>query len=239
MQYTIHRSWERGTAEHGWLHSRFSFSFAAYNNPDRMGFGALRVINDDIIEPAKGFSMHPHQNMEIISVVTSGALEHKDSSGNHDVIRAGEIQYMSAGAGVFHSEFNPSDTETAELFQVWILPSEIGGKVHYAKRDFTPHDHRNRWVTLVANDGAEGAMPIKQNARILTGRLDAGCCIALPSVSDTSGRMIFVVEGTVETGGETLRKRDEMQITDADTHTVRATEDATVMVFEVPMNPKG
>lgn len=237
MDYTIHRSYERGIAEHGWLHSRFSFSFAEYYNPKRMGFGALRVINDDIIEPGQGFGMHPHKNMEIVSVVTRGALEHKDSSGNHDVIRAGEIQYMSAGAGVFHSEFNPSDEETAELFQVWILPGEPGGKVRYAKRDFTGHDHRNRWVTLVGNDGTEGAMPIKQNARILTTRLDAGNGIDLPAVSPGSGRLLFVVEGAVSIGGETLRKRDEMQITDTDAHTLATQADATVMVFEVPMNP--
>lgn len=235
MSYTIHRSHERGSAEHGWLHSKFSFSFAEYRNYDRMGFGALRVINDDIVEPGKGFDMHPHQDMEIISVVTKGSLEHKDSAGNHGVIKAGEIQYMSTGNGVYHSEFNPSEDERIEFFQVWIIPDSKGGKPLYDQRDFSSHDHQNQWVTLVSNDEKDNAMPIKQNAKIYTTDLDEGNATEMDLCYDGHGRLVFVVNGSVEINGETLSQRDEMQITDNKTYAMKALKDSKVIVFEVPM----
>lgn len=235
MKTKIHRSKERGYADHGWLQSRFSFSFAEYRNPERMGFGALRVINDDIIAPGKGFPTHSHQNMEIVTIVTKGALEHKDSWGHHDIINAGEIQYMSAGGGIAHSEFNPSDTEPVELFQIWIHPKDNGAKAHYAKRDFSGYDHTGKWVMLVSEDGRDGSMPIKQDAAIHTCVLQKGSEIVSSAVRPGHGRLLFVMEGSVSAAGERLSSRDEMQIEGGDALPIVADEDSRLLLFDVPM----
>lgn len=235
MNKTIHRSDERGRTEHGWLHSRFSFSFADYYDSRRMGFGALRVINDDIIESDRGFGMHPHRNMEIISIVTKGALEHKDSEGNHGIIKAGEIQYMSAGSGIFHSEYNPSSSEAVELFQIWIMPEAKGGRPRYAKRDFTDYNHRNQWTALVSKEGEFGSLPIRQDAKILSAYLEAGQSILSGSDRADHGRLIFLADGEIETVGETLRSRDEIQISDESEIILQARKDSNILLFDIPL----
>jgi redox-sensitive bicupin YhaK (pirin superfamily) len=235
MSATLHRSHQRGHAEHGWLHSRFSFSFAEYHNLQRMGFGVLRVINDDIIEPEGGFGMHPHHDMEIITIVTKGRLEHKDSFGNHGIIEAGEIQYMSAGSGVYHSEFNPSSDETTELLQIWIRPKQKGGDPRYDSRDFSSHDQDGRWVLLVSGDEDDDAITIRQNARIYTTTLQAGQSLDISSNGKGLGRLVFVLEGSVEIAGETLFRRDELQIIDSHVYEVKSLEGSQVIVFEVPL----
>jgi redox-sensitive bicupin YhaK (pirin superfamily) len=235
MSFIIHKADQRGTAEHGWLHSRFSFSFAEYYNPNRMGFGALRVINDDVIEAGQGFGMHPHRDMEIVSIVTKGVLVHTDSFGNHGEIHAGEIQYMSAGEGVLHSEF-ASKEEDAALFQIWIKPNEKGGKPLYNQRDFRDVTKNNQWVTLVSPDGRDNSIAIKQEAFILTTELSEGKTISIASSSPDRGKLLLVVEGSVKIDGVTLDKRDEVQITEEKVYELEALKPSWVLVFDVPMH---
>lgn len=235
MRTSLHRANERGIAEHGWLHSRFSFSFAEYHNRERMGFGALRVINDDIVEPGSGFGMHPHRDMEIVTIVTKGSLEHKDSEGNHGIITAGQIQYMSAGSGVRHSEFNPSDDEPVELFQIWIHPHSKGLAPRYEQRDFRDLDMRNRWALLVSDDGRDGSMPIRQDAFILSARLEAGGTLSCEPMKTGHGRLLLIVEGEVETCGHILTRRDEMQVTGDESFEITAKSDGRLLLFDMPM----
>lgn len=235
MSFIIHRANQRGAAEHGWLHSHFSFSFAEYYNPSRMGFGALRVINDDIVEAGEGFGMHPHRDMEIISIVTKGVLIHKDSFGNHGEVHAGEIQYMSAGEGVLHSEFASKD-ESAVLFQIWIHPNQKGGKPLYNQRDFRDVTKSNQWVTLVSPDGADNSIAIKQDAFIATTELDEGKTISLAPSSPNRGKLVLVVEGEIKIDGATLETRDEVQITEEKAYEIKALKPSWVLVFDVPMH---
>ncbi len=235
VSYRIHRANERGVAEHGWLHSRFSFSFAEYHHPERMRFGALRVINDDVIEAGKGFGMHPHRDMEIVSIVTRGALEHKDSQGNHGVIHAGQVQYMSAGSGVLHSEF-ATEKEDAALFQIWIHPANKGGDPLYDHRDFARVDQHNRWAVLVSEDGRENSIRIRQDASIYSSHVDQGVHLGVTPVKSSHGRLIFVMEGSVEIAGETLYARDELQLLDNKPYRLKALSESKVLLFDVPMN---
>ena len=233
MAFSIHKANQRGVAEHGWLHSHFSFSFAEYYNKERMGFGALRVINDDIIEAGEGFGMHPHRDMEIVSIVTKGVLIHKDSFGNHGEIHAGEIQYMSAGEGVLHSEFASKD-ESAALFQIWIHPNQKGGKPLYNQRDFRDVTKSNQWVTLVSPDGRDHSIAIKQEAFITTTELEEGKTISIAPSTSNRGKLVFVVEGEIEIDGVTLEARDEVQITENKAYEIKALKPAWVLVFDVP-----
>lgn len=235
MKTSLHKADERGIAEHGWLHSRFSFSFADYHNRERMGFGVLRVINDDIIEPSGGFGMHPHRDMEIITIVTKGSLEHKDSEGNHGIITAGEIQYMSAGSGVHHSEFNPSSSERVELFQIWIHPHSKGLSPRYEQRDFRDLDSFNRWAIIVSSDESEGSMPIRQDASILTTRLEEGHTLVSDSRKSGHGRLLLVIEGEIKVCGHTLKRRDELQVLGDEAFEIMANTDTHLLLFDVPM----
>ena len=235
MSMTIHRANERGRAEHGWLHSRFSFSFAEYHNPKRMGFGALRVINDDIVEAGMGFGMHPHKNMEIVSIVTKGTLIHKDSEGNHGEIHAGEIQYMSAGDGVYHSEF-ASDDASAALFQIWIHPNQRGGTPLYEQRDFRDVSKRNQWVTLISPDGQDHSIAIKQDAFISTVEMDEGITLSLSPLRSNRGQLVFVVDGCIEIDSVVLQSRDEVQMLEEKVYDIKALKPSWVLVFDVPMN---
>jgi redox-sensitive bicupin YhaK (pirin superfamily) len=232
----IHRADDRGMAEHGWLHSRYSFSFAEYHHPGRMGFGALRVINDDVVEPGTGFEMHPHRDMEVVTIVTRGVVAHKDSEGHEGLTRAGQVQYMSAGSGIYHSESNPSKDEPLELFQIWIKPNGKGLPPRFEQRDFSDVDDRNRWVALVAPGGKDGAIPIRQDATILTTRLDAGRGIVSEVPKPGHGRLLFVVEGEVRVGEQLLRRRDELQIGEAEEVEITAERDARLLLFDVSMD---
>jgi len=235
MSLSIHKADQRGIAEHGWLHSHFSFSFAEYYEPSRMGFGALRVINDDIVEAGLGFGMHPHRDMEIVSIVTKGVLIHKDSFGNHGEVHAGEIQYMSAGDGVLHSEFASKD-ESAALFQIWIKPNQKGGKPLYNQRDFRDVTKSNQWLILVSPDGRDNSIGIRQDAFIATTELDEGKTISIAPSSPNRGKLVLVVEGCVEIDGMVLDKRDELQITDSKAYELKALKPSWVLVFDVPMH---
>lgn len=236
MKTFVHRADERGTAENNWLQSRFSFSFADYYNRERMGFGALRVINDDIIKPSSGFGMHPHRDMEIITIVIKGSLEHSDSEGNHGVITAGQIQYMSAGSGVQHSEVNPSSTERVELFQIWITPNARGLPPRYKQRDFNDLDTMNRWSLIVSGDGRKKSMQISQDASIKTARLYPGHTLVSDPIKKGHGRLLLVVDGEVNACGHTLKRRDELQVIGDEAFEITAEKDAHLILFDVPMD---
>lgn len=228
---TIRRSDERGQANHGWLKTRFTFSFADYHDPNHMGFRSLRVINDDVVSPGGGFDMHPHRDMEIITVVLSGALEHKDSMGNGRVIRPGEVQYMAAGTGVLHSEFNPSETEPVHLLQVWIKPDMKGAKPNYAERDFksAPVGKLN---LIASKTGHDGSIAINQDAELLVGKFNGGETV---THSLRSGRhaWVHVAEGEVTLNGTLLNAGDGVAVSDERELKLVATKPGQVLVFDL------
>lgn len=209
---TIRRSEERGHAQHGWLESFHSFSFANYYDPRHMHFRRLRVINEDFVAPGRGFAPHPHENMEIVTYVISGQLEHKDSMGNGSVIRSGDVQYMSAGTGVTHSEFNPSKTEPVHLLQIWILPDESGTQPRYAQQNFPATEKRDRLRLVASPDGADGSLAIRSDTRLYAAVLSKGRTL---DYSASPGRQawIQVVRGELVVDGESLRAGDALAMT--------------------------
>ena len=218
----------------GWLCTRYSFSFAEYHDASRMGFGVLRVINDDVIEGGKGFEMHPHRNMEIVTIVTDGTLKHEDSEGHKGIIKAGEIQYMSAGKGIFHSEYNAAHTEAVKLLQVWILPREKGGMPCYDQRTFTDQEDATQ-VFLISPDGRNGSIAIKQDAFISLVTLQAGEEMLCVPIMPGHGRLFFVLDGEVMIDGEILHVRDEGQLIGEKDVMIRGIKKTKILVFEVPM----
>ncbi|NDG85085.1 MAG: pirin family protein [Proteobacteria bacterium] len=176
----VRRASERGVFDHGWLKTAHTFSFGDYRDPRFMGFRALRVINEDVVEPGEGFPMHPHRDMEILTYIIEGALEHRDSMGSGSVIRPGDMQYMSAASGVLHSEFNPSKDKPVHLLQIWILPAESGGKPLYSEAHFAPEKRRNRLCLVASEDGREGALRVRQDVELHASLLDKGQAAGLP-----------------------------------------------------------
>ncbi len=235
MEKIIHKAETRGHANHGWLDAHHSFSFAGYHDPKRMNFGVLRVLNDDRVAPGMGFGMHPHDNMEIISIVLEGALKHKDNLGNEGVIRPGDVQVMSAGTGVVHSEFNPSATETVNLLQIWLFPKIRGVKPRYDQKAFDPASRKNGLRVVVAPDDGEGALWINQDAWFSLGQLDKDRSLAYKSRREGNGSYIFVISGTLEIGGQLVEARDGLGIADFEAVEIKATEEATFLVMDVPM----
>lgn len=237
MSPIIHRADERGISELGWLSSRFSFSFADYHNRERMGFGVLRVINDDRVQAGTGFGMHFHRDMEIVTLVTKGALEHRDSEGNHGIINAGEIQYMSAGTGINHSE-HATDAEDTELFQIWIHPNKQGYSPRYEQRDFRSLLTERGWHTLVSGDGKDHSIQIRQNAQILIASLDSAEKIETPNVEKDRGILLLVIEGQITIDATELSRRDEIQITQEGTYTIEALQNSQVLLFDIPISER-
>lgn len=235
MKVEIHPSSERGIAEHGWLHSKHSFSFAGYYNPDRMGFGTLRVINEDVVEPGRGFDAHSHDNMEIVSIVLEGALEHKDSMGNHGIIPAGDIQRMSAGTGVTHSEFNHSKTDVVHFLQIWVYPKERNIKPSYKQRSFPPELRKNKLLPIVSGIKSEGTIYIHQDATFLIGGLDEGTAVSHKINNPEHGVYVFVIRGGISIDRKNLGDGDAAGITDADVVKIKANKGTDVLVIEVPL----
>lgn len=228
---TIRKSNERGYANHGWLESYHSFSFADYHDPQWMGYRTLRVINDDIVMPGMGFGTHPHRDMEIITYMVSGALEHKDSMGNGRVIRAGEVQYMAAGSGVQHSEFNPSTKEAARLLQIWVRPDEKGVSPRYAEKSFA--SAQTGVLHLVASKaGRAGSIAIHQDADLLLAKLEAGQTVTHPLAANRHA-WVQVAEGTVTLNGQTLSAGDAAAVSEVPALTIAATQNAQVLVFDL------
>ena len=236
MKKILQRANERGVAEHGWLHSRHSFSFAHYYNPDKMGFGLLRVLNDDTVESGKGFGTHAHNNMEIISIVLEGALEHKDSMGSTSVINKNDIQVMSAGTGITHSEYNLSKSDIVKFLQLWIIPKEQNIKPRYDQRSFPENERTNQLITVASGDKNMDALYIHQNAEINLGVLEAGKTINTKLTFRGNGFYLFVIEGDLLVVDKKLERRDSIGIWEADEITIKAETDAKFVVIEIPMN---
>ncbi len=238
MKTIIHKANTRGYADHGWLKSHHSFSFASYQNPERMNFGMLRVLNDDLVQPKMGFGTHPHQNMEIISIPLKGALSHKDNMGNKRAIEVGEVQVMSAGTGLTHSEFNDSKTDEVNFLQLWIIPEEQSVEPNYEQREFSIEGKKNQLQTVVApKDKLEGdALPITQQAYIYRANLDADTSIDIDVKSEKNGLYIFVLDGEVEVINNLLGKRDAIGVYDATKVSVKSQKNSELVIIEVPMH---
>jgi quercetin 2,3-dioxygenase len=236
MKKIIYRSEDRGQANYGWLETKYSFSFANYYNPAMMNFGLLRVLNDDIVLPGKGFGTHPHDNMEIITIILDGALEHKDSMGTGSIINKDEIQVMSAGSGVTHSEFNPSHEEKVNLLQLWILPKERNIKPRYDQKSFPADKRKNSLVTAVSGLNKEGSLYIHQNAEIQLGNFEKGKRVDYKFSTKSNGVYIFVIDGSLSIDGEEIFKRDAIGIYDTTNITIEILENVNFIMIEVPMD---
>jgi quercetin 2,3-dioxygenase len=229
----IRRSQERGFADHGWLKSFHTFSFADYYDPKHVEFGPLRVINEDRVQAGAGFGTHGHRDMEIISYVLSGELAHKDSMGNGSTIRPGDVQRMSAGSGVRHSEFNPSHTEGTHFLQIWIQPDKVNIEPSYEEKRFAPAEKRGQLRLIVSPDRAQGSLLIHQDARIYAGLFNGS---EAADLSVQSGRRIYVhvAQGAIEANGVALGAGDALQITRGTQLHLESGKDAEVLVFDLP-----
>lgn len=240
MEY-LRRSNERGATELGWLHSQHSFSFGDYYDPAHMGFGVLRVINDDRVEPGQGFGTHGHQDMEIISYVVAGELAHKDSLGNGSSIRPGDVQRMSAGTGVTHSEFNGSGDSPVHFLQIWLFPNEQGLSPGYGQKHFPEEQRRNRLVRIVSGQGREEAIGINQDVELFSSLLDAGQTVTYaPASTPASDRSLWiqVASGTIDVNGKRLQAGDGLGITETEPLTIRGGENANFLLFDLPGLPR-
>ena len=226
------KSQDRGRAEHGWLQSRHSFSFANYFNPDQMGFSDLLVINDDRVEPQTGFGRHPHQNMEIFSYVLEGGLKHQDSMGHQSVIRSGDIQLMSAGRGVTHSELNASSEDSVHFLQIWIVPAQANTEPNYRQKHFTPEQKRGRLCLMLSPDGAQGSLHIGQDARVYAGCFDGQ--EQTHWVTDPSRYFyIHLAQGALTVNGHRLTAGDGLRLRNPHELHVSEGVQAEVLVFDL------
>jgi hypothetical protein len=231
--HEIRRADERGFADHGWLKSYHSFSFANYYDPGHMGFGPLRVINEDRVAGGGGFGKHPHNDMEIISYVLSGELEHKDSMGNGSVIRPGDVQRMSAGTGVVHSEYNQSKTDPVHFLQIWIIPEEEGIQPGYEQKLFADEDKRARLCLVASPDGRDQSVTIHQNALIFATLVDGDERVEHDLAAGRQA-YVHVVRGNVSINGEALESGDAIKIRDERNVTIEHGEQAEVLLFDLP-----
>jgi hypothetical protein len=235
MKLTVHRSGCRGHANHGWLKTWHSFSFAGYYNPDRMHFGALRVLNDDIIEAGMGFGTHPHDNMEIITIVLDGELEHRDSMGNGSVIKPGEVQVMSAGTGIKHSEFNHSSENEASLLQIWVFPDQKNVEPRYGQSKFQEDEMNGKWRTVVSPDGVDNSLWIHQQAWFSMGNFSEGNTADYQLKKADNLVYLFVISGEVEAGSETLNQRDALCFEQIDGEIqLKIKKDSKLLLIEIP-----
>ena len=226
---------ERGRAEHGWLSSRHSFSFANYYDPKQIGFSDLLVINDDRVQPARGFGKHPHRDMEIFSYVLEGALEHKDSMGTGSVIVPGDVQLMSAGTGVAHSEFNHSQKELVHFLQIWIVPSQMGAEPRYQQKHIPDDEKRGKLRLILSPDGADDSLLLRQDARVYAGRFD-GAQSGRLELGDKRYAYVHVARGSVTVNGVALTEGDGARIRDERVLTFTDGKDAEVLVFDLRNN---
>lgn len=236
----FHKADTRGNANYGWLNAHHSFSFANYRDPQRMHFGVLRVLNDDIIAPSMGFGTHPHDNMEIITIPLRGALRHRDSMGNEGVIEQFDIQVMSAGTGVRHSEFNANSDKEVNLLQIWLFPNQRNVAPRYDQKTFKPEDRINQLQTVIApinsTEAADGAMGIHQDAWFSLGTLAAGVEKEYMMRRAGNGVYVFLIEGTATVNGTPLSKKDALGIWDFEKLTIKADSDAEILLLDVPIS---
>ena len=236
MKTILHKASQRGTADYGWLKPNFYFSFGQYYNPEKVNFGLLRVLNDDFIAGGGKFHTHPHDNMEIVTIPFTGALEHKDSTGGQGIIKAGDIQIMSAGSGVEHSEANASIKEPVTLFQIWVFPKEKNIIPRYDQRSFDIADRIDQWQVVVSPKEEDAALWINQYARFALTKLTAGKSLTYNNAFAGNGVFLVVINGSVKVNENTLGKRDALGISDTDSFTITAIEDAELLAIEIPMN---
>ena len=236
MKKILHRSETRGDANHGWLHSKHTFSFANYYDPQRMNFGVLRVLNDDKVSGGMGFGMHPHQNMEIISIPLSGDLEHQDSMGNTTVIKEGDIQVMSAGTGVQHSEYNKNKDEEVRFLQIWVIPHTQNVEPRYDQITLKKEDRKNKLQQVLSPNKEDAGVWIHQDAWFNMVDLDADKAVTYDFNLASNGLYLFVLEGSVEVAGEKLERRDGLGIFDTQSITLKASEQTSVLLMEVPLH---
>lgn len=235
MKTIFHPANERGHNDIGWLKANFSFSFGPYNNPEKVHFGALRVLNDDFISRGNGFGSHPHDNMEITTIVLEGALEHQDSMGNKGIIRAGDVQVMSAGTGVVHSEYNPSKTEDTLSLQIWIFPKVRNIQPRYDQKNFTDKFIKNTLTTLISPDKGADELWLNQDTTFSRGVFDRGQKIDYAVETLGNGTYVFVLEGSVNIEGQAVNKRDAIGVYDTEAFTIETNAESSVLLIEVPM----
>ena len=230
----VRKSNERGHTKIDWLDSRHSFSFGEYYDPKNIHFGSLRVINDDIIQPGEGFPTHPHRDMEIVTIIFEGTVAHKDSSGGEGTITVNEIQRMTAGKGILHSEFNASDTEILKLLQIWFIPTQQGLTPGYEQKKFSHEQKQNNLLKVVSGEKADGIIFINQDAEIFLSDLDAGIKLSY-EVKEKRGVYIQLVEGTLNVNGNKIEKGDALKITDEKKLELTAEKDAKIVLFDIAL----
>ncbi len=236
MKNIIHKADTRGNADHGWLKSKQTFSFGNYYNPERMNFGVLRVLNDDRVEGGMGFGTHPHDNMEIISIPLEGDLEHKDSMGNVAVIRRGDIQSMSAGTGIFHSEYNKNSGEPALFLQIWVFPNKRNVEPRYDQITLDIRDRHNRLQQIVSPDAGDEGVWIQQDAWFHLGQFDKGLTLDYTVKKPGNGVYAFVIKGNLTVEGVALSQRDGLGIWDTGKISITAdSQDAELLIMDIPM----
>lgn len=236
MKTTIHRAESRGYANHGWLESHHSFSFAGYHNPERTHFGLLRVLNDDKVSEGRGFGTHPHDNMEIISIPLSGDLQHEDSMGTKSVIRQNDVQVMSAGTGIYHSEYNKNADQPVAFLQIWIFPKLRNIVPRYDQKMYDPALRKNHLQRIVSPmEDASDSVKINQDAYLHRLDLEVGKNIAYPVLREGNGVYVFVLDGSGTMAGEVLSTRDAIAVTDTEAFEISATTDLSLLFVEIPM----
>ena len=235
MSTVLHKAATRGHANHGWLDSHHTFSFANYHNPERMHFGVLRVLNDDIVAEGRGFGTHPHDNMEIISIPLEGDLEHKDSMNNTAVIRQGDIQVMSAGTGIFHSEYNKNQDQPVKFLQIWMFPNQRNVEPRYDQITLNPAALKNQFHQILSPSPKDEGVWVHQNAWFHLGQLDQGTEIDYAIKNKGNGVYAFIIEGAVAINGQALEARDGFGVWNTDTLKVVANANARVLLMDVPM----
>lgn len=236
MNTVLHKSDTRGNANHGWLKSRHTFSFANYYNPERMHFGVLRVLNDDIVAPGMGFAKHPHDNMEIISIPLDGDLEHKDSMGNVAVIRKGDVQVMSAGTGVYHSEFNRNKDQEVKFLQIWVFPNKKDVTPRYDQISIREVEKNNEFYQILSPNKDDQGVWIHQDAWFSLGNFDQEKETTYTLNKPGNGVYLFVLEGSIKVEGQELSKRDGFGMWDVTSFNMKAIEKSRVLLMEVPMS---
>ncbi|WP_333575981.1 pirin family protein [Sphingobacterium sp.] len=236
MQKIIHRESDRGHVDFGWLKSAHSFSFGQYLDPERMNFGALRVLNDDQVEGGQGFDRHGHDNMEIVSIPLEGALAHQDSMGNGRTIQTGDVQIMSAGTGVQHAEFNNDQKDLVKFLQIWVIPNEIGLEPRYDQKSYLQLDRHNKFATIVSPDKMDhNAVHIHQDAYFNLADIEAGKKIQYTVHSEQNGLYLFVLEGKIAVANEMLSRRDAIGLYETEKIAIEAYYDTSLLLIEVPM----
>jgi len=235
MKTILHKSETRGHANHGWLDTHHTFSFANYYNPERVHFGTLRVLNDDIVAAGEGFGTHPHDNMEIISIPLHGDLEHKDSMGNHGVINAGEIQVMSAGMGIFHSEFNKNKDKDINFLQIWVFPNKKNLTPRYDQISLTDIEKPDELYQILSPNPNDQGVWIHQNAWFHLGNLSEGWEGSYELKDKSNGVYFFVIEGALTVAGQKLNRRDGLGVSDTDKIEIKTDSFTKLLVMEIPM----